>query len=115
MTDSPTARRGPYEYTRFSPNITLSSGGPIFLEHNHAPAMGVMPDGQTLILSWFSTITEDGREPSYAFSTLRVGGSGGSECSNHLHASLCTHKRSHVLSRVTIYLDCQHTLLCSVG
>ena len=28
--------------------------------------MGILPDGKTIILAWFSTMTEDGREPAYA-------------------------------------------------
>jgi sulfatase modifying factor 1 len=67
---------GPFEYTRFSSSITEDSGGPIFQQHNHAPAMGILPGGKALILSWFSTITENGREPVYAYSTLDVASMG---------------------------------------
>ena len=46
-------------------NCGADSGGPLFLQHNHAPSMGILPDGKTLMLAWFSTVTENGREPSY--------------------------------------------------
>jgi sulfatase modifying factor 1 len=55
--DRPAVFHGPFEYTRFSSQITEDSGGPLFLQHNHAPAMGILPGGKTMILSWFSTVT----------------------------------------------------------
>lgn len=66
--------RGPFEYIRFSQGITETSGGPLFLQHNHAPGLGVLPGGTTLLVGWFSTISESGREPVYASAALDVSG-----------------------------------------
>ena len=60
---------GPFEYVRFSSSISNETGGPLFLHHNHAPGLGLQPDG-SLIVTWFSCVSETGREPSYAVSSL---------------------------------------------
>ena len=70
---------GPLEYIRFADNVTEDSGGPIFVQHNHAPGLGVLPGGDALIVGWFSTISEVGREPAYAYATLNVSGILGSD------------------------------------
>jgi formylglycine-generating enzyme required for sulfatase activity len=59
---------GPFEYIYDLP-LTASGAGPLFAQHNHAPAVGLMSNG-TLIVTWFSCVSESGREPAYAFSTL---------------------------------------------
>ena len=64
---------GPFEYVHFESWVTDESGGPLFSQHNHAPGLGVQPDG-SLIVTWFSCVAETGREPSYAFSTLTAAG-----------------------------------------
>ena len=67
---------GPFEYVhfdgrRYSDNGT--SGGPLFSQHNHAPSMGIGPDGSSLVVAWFSTVSEGGRNVAYAYSTMDVG------------------------------------------
>lgn len=42
-----------------------------FLHHNHDPALAACPNGD-VFATWFSTITEPGRESGLVFSRLRV-------------------------------------------
>lgn len=58
----------PKTYTRFP----KGSNGPIYLIHNHEPALSVMPNGD-LFAIWFTTTIERGREMVVAASRLRHG------------------------------------------
>lgn len=54
--------------------IPAGSFGPLYSEHNHEPALVECANGDLLVI-WFSTFTEPGREMSIAQSRLRKGAS----------------------------------------
>lgn len=58
----------PRTFTR----IPLDSNGPLYITHNHNPALTALPNGDLLAI-WFSTVTERGREMLVAGSRLRNG------------------------------------------
>jgi hypothetical protein len=53
-------------------NIPVDMAGPVFASHNHNTSIVECPNGD-LLASWFSTVTEGGREMVQACSRLRWG------------------------------------------
>ena len=60
--------KGPRKFV----NIPTDWYGPIFASHNHGPSIAPCPNGD-LLATWFSTVTEGGREPVQAGAKLRYG------------------------------------------
>jgi len=60
--------KGPRVYVRIPRDAT----GPLFAAHNHSPQIVACPNGD-LLATWFSTVTERGREVTVAASRLRRG------------------------------------------
>ena len=58
--------RGPRPYVYIPPE----SNGPLYGKHNHCPAIVDCANGD-LLVAWFSTNTEQGREMTIAASRLR--------------------------------------------
>lgn len=58
----------PQTYTR----IPHDANGPLYIIHNHEPALTVLPNGDLLAI-WFTTVTERGREMMVAGARLRKG------------------------------------------
>jgi hypothetical protein len=61
---------GPIEYVKIDPG----SQGPLFDRHNHSPSIAECPNGDLLVV-WYTTVTERGREIAVAASRLRRGSS----------------------------------------
>jgi len=59
---------GPARFVRIEPD----SNGPLYSKHNHCPSITWCPNGDLLVI-WFSTNTEPGREMTIAASRLRHG------------------------------------------
>lgn len=59
---------GPKTYVKIPP----ASNGPLFIDHNHCPALTVCPNGDLLAI-WYTTKSESGRELAIAASRLRKG------------------------------------------
>ena len=59
---------GPKTFVKILPG----SKGPLFIDHNHCPALAVCPNGDLLAI-WYTTRAESGRELAIAASRLRKG------------------------------------------
>jgi sulfatase modifying factor 1 len=59
---------GPKTYVKIPPGLN----GPLFIDHNHCPALTVCPNGDLLAI-WYTTKAESGRELAIAASRLRKG------------------------------------------
>src|SRR5262249_32787329 len=55
-----------------NPTIPMETYGPIFSQHNHFAAGCVCPNGDVLMV-WYTTVSERGREVCQAASRLRAG------------------------------------------
>src|SRR5262249_52758254 len=55
-----------------APTMAKDSWGPVFSNHTHFGAVCVCPNGDVL-MAWYSTVTEPGREMVQAASRLRAG------------------------------------------
>lgn len=55
-------------------DIPQGSKGPLFSDHNHCPDITAMPNGD-LLATWYTTVTEPGRELAVAAARLRRGNS----------------------------------------
>lgn len=59
----------PRQYVKIPESLR---GGPLYMEHNHDPALAWCPNGDLLAI-WYSTRTEKGRELAIAAARLRQG------------------------------------------
>jgi formylglycine-generating enzyme required for sulfatase activity len=59
---------GPHNFVK----IPDPSYGPLFHRHNHCPGIAECPNGDLLVI-WYTTVTESGREVAVAASRLRYG------------------------------------------
>ena len=60
---------GPLQYV----NIEEGSMGPLWSNHNHDPALAIVPRSGDVVAVWFTTYTEPGREAALAMARLPHG------------------------------------------
>jgi formylglycine-generating enzyme required for sulfatase activity len=61
-----------FSQAKTNPTMAADSWGPIFNQHNHYAAACVCPNGDVL-MAWYTTVSEAGRELAQAASRLRAG------------------------------------------